>query len=174
MDPLVTAVIAFGFAVLFGTAAMTKLRNFERFRSALRNYALFPSSLETVVSVMIVFVEIVLAIGWLLGFYMAPTAIASALLLGLYGAGMATNLVRARSYIDCGCGRAEQPLSWALVVRNALYMTAALAVLIPANERTLGWFDMGLATFALLILVLMERTAMALLANMSQTAAWRT
>ena len=167
MDPLVTAVIAFGFAVLFGTAAMTKLRDFERFRSALRNYALFPSSLEPLVSVMIVFVEIVLAIGWLLGFYMA-------LLWGLYGAGMATNLVRARSYIDCGCGRAEQPLSWALVVRNALYMTAALAVLIPANERTLGWFDMGLATFALLILVLMERTAMALLANMSQTAAWRT
>ena len=68
MDPLVTAVIAFGFAVLFGTAAMTKLRDFERFRSALRNYALVPSSLEPLVSVMIVFVEIVLAIGWLLGF----------------------------------------------------------------------------------------------------------
>ena len=174
MDSLVKAVITLGFAVLFATAAMTKLRDFEHFRSALRNYALFPSSLELPVSVMIVFVEIGLAIGWLLGFYTARIAIASALLLSLYGAGMATNLVRSRSYIDCGCGRAEQPLSWALVARNGLYVTAALVVLMPTNERPLGWADMGLAAFALFVLVLMERTVMALLANMSQTAAWRT
>ena len=174
MDPLVTAVIAFGFTVLFGTAAIMKLRDFSRFRSALREYALFPSSLAPLVSVMIVFSEIVLAVVWLLGLYRAPAAIASALLLGVYGIGMATNLVRARSYIDCGCGRAEQPLSWPLVARNVLYMSAALAVLIPASERSLGWFDMGLALFVLLILVVMERTATTLIANISQTAAWRT
>jgi hypothetical protein len=53
-------------------------------------------------------------------------------------------------------------------------MSAALAVLIPASERSLGWFDMGLALFVLLILVVMERTATTLIANISQTAAWRT
>ena len=45
---------------------------------------------------------------------------------------MAINIQRGRTTIECGCGGAAQPLSWALVVRNGLLASIGLtALLLP-------------------------------------------
>jgi len=51
------------------------------------------------------------------------------------------NLLRGRSYIDCGCGGAAHPLSWGLVARNGVLAVAALGVSGATVERPLVWLD---------------------------------
>jgi hypothetical protein len=46
-------------------------------------------------------------------------------MLGVYATGMAVNIRRGRTTIECGCGGAGQPLGWPLVIRNLVLMAIA-------------------------------------------------
>jgi len=66
-------------------------------------------------------------------------ALATAALLIVFAVAMAINVMRGRTYIDCGCFRQgmKQPLSWLLVLRNiglaaAAVLTAAVLPSVPA------------------------------------------
>ncbi|MBW2726382.1 MAG: methylamine utilization protein MauE, partial [Deltaproteobacteria bacterium] len=83
----------------------------------------------------------------------------AALLLGVYSAAIAVNLVRGRRGIDCGClgPAADQSISPALLGRNAILVAGALAAMLPAGHRSLHWVDSltfvaGLATLSLLFI----------------------
>jgi Methylamine utilisation protein MauE len=53
---------------------------------------------------------------------------------------MAINLMRGRTYIDCGCFDASlrQPLRWSLVVRNAL-LVLLLAIAAQSRDAAQAW-----------------------------------
>jgi ABC-type phosphate transport system permease subunit len=71
-------------------------------------------------------------------------AIIAALLL-VYAGGMAINILRGRTHIDCGClgfGTSRASLGWELVARNILLGAVALAVFaLPVVPRALGAID---------------------------------
>lgn len=166
MDPLIRLVTALCLALLFGTAAVAKIRDLRRFRATLADYALLPPVLLTPFTWLVPALEGLLALAWLAGFGGPLLAGASAALLAGYAAAMAANLLRGRTDFGCGCSFGKDDrVTWWLVLRNAVLAVAALPAAMPVGDRSLGGADFALAGAALPALVLLYLAAQQLIAN---------
>ncbi len=96
IDPLFAKLVAIGMGLLLAAAAWHKWASFERFVAVLRDYELLPPSFARPAAVAVVFTEAALAIGWLGGFMSSQTAVVTAVMLSIYGAAIAVNLLRRR------------------------------------------------------------------------------
>jgi methylamine utilization protein MauE len=173
VDPVVIAILRAGLALLFGAAALHKLRDAAEFRAVLAEYRVLPESILHFAVWAVPAGEAAVAAAAL-----APGragAAAAAVLLTSYGAAIALNLARGRRAIDCGClGPGQsQPLSWALVARNAVLAAGALACLFPAAPRRLVWLDAATIAAAVGCLVLFWLGAHRALALRPRSAALR-
>lgn len=179
IDPLIPRIIAVGFSLMLIGAAWHKLAGRQSFRAVLEDYRLFPAVSLNILSWLVPAVEATLAAAWL--FFLAPAVVAGAamatsLLLAAYATAIAINLRRDRAYISCGCGFApgieEQPLSWALVVRNLLLIALALVALLPQAQRSLGLADHAVLVLALLVTALLYSAVTQLLRNRTAHRSW--
>jgi len=170
IDPVWSLALRAGLALLLASAAVAKLRDLGGFTAALAGYRLLPAALAAPAAAVFVAVELLLAAGLWLNPLRAACALGAALLLSLYGIAIALNLARGRRDIDCGCGGplARQPLSEALVLRNALLVGAALAAALPLAPRALGWLDLWTLTSAVAATAVLYSAANALLARPGQ------
>ncbi len=102
----------------------------------------------------------------LLPFTRVPALSVAALLLLVYGAAMALNLLRGRRDIDCGCAGAGQlhRLSAALVLRNVLLAVAALAAA-GASAEPAHWTGWLFGFLCAVVSALLYASVNALLAN---------
>jgi hypothetical protein len=165
MDPVPHLALRAALALLFLSAAAHKLRDGAAFRARLTAYDLLPARAVPAAAVLPIGAELLAAVwcAW-------PTASPAwgagpALLLAAYSAAIAINLVRGRAHIDCGCGAESQPLSGALVVRNALLIAALLLVAGPPRPRALVWFDIVTAAALLMAMCLLYAAVNRALAN---------
>lgn len=140
-DPAAAGIVVGATALILFGAAWHKLSEPHAFLSSLAAYRLVPAPALDAAAKLVPIAEAALGVGLLIPVTRTAALIGSAALFLLYAAAIAVNLLRGRSYIDCGCGGASHPLSWGLVVRNAVLAGAALAVSGPTAERTLGWLD---------------------------------
>lgn len=135
-NPAALLAIRVFLALVFATAALSKLGHAEEFYGVVRNFRILPDGGSRVTALLLPVVEIAVAAGLLIGATAVPAALAAAALLAVFGAAIAVNVLRGRTWIDCGCFRngLKQQIGWALVARNALMAGAALAVagLLPA------------------------------------------
>jgi hypothetical protein len=179
LDPLIVEVISIGLGLMFLVAAFHKLNDSTQFRLTLIEYQLLPGPLVPLVSRIIPVVEIVLGGSWIFSFFdQSVTAIASAILLGIYAAAVGINIFRGRVHFDCGCGfggksKQEQYLSGGLVLRNLVLGAAALLSLLPVANRPIGLGDYLTLTATLLALALLFAAANQLLANRAAINTWR-
>jgi len=177
IDPLVDKAIALAFALLLGTASWHKLADHAAFRAVLRDYRLLPEALLTPASRTVPVAEALLAVAWLAGAAKQPVAVATAALLGLYAIAIAVNLVRGRVHIDCGCGfgtaHRDQPISWWLVLRNALLVALTLVTMLPVTGRGLGGFDWVTLVASLVAAAVLYAGAGQLLDNRAAMRSWR-
>ncbi len=178
LDPLVLKLVSIAFGLLFLLAAVHKLTARQEFRAALVAYKLLPHALVAPVSIFVPILEALLGVAWLLALQPVFVAFASAVLLFGYTSAIAINLFRGRVHIDCGCGMASsagrgQQLSWGLVARNAILISAALAATLPASERTIGVIDYITLVAGLLAIVLLYGAANQLLNNGAAIGTWR-
>jgi hypothetical protein len=143
MDPVVDATLRAALALLFGAAAMHKLRDLRRFRATLADYQLVPLRFVPLVALGLAGIEAIAAATLVATPARRATALAAAALLLVYGAAIGINLVRGRRHIDCGCAgpAASRPLSGWLVARNVLLAALALAGTAPLQPRPLLWID---------------------------------
>jgi hypothetical protein len=146
IDPAVEAALRAALALLFAVSALHKLRDPEAFRAALEDYRLLPASLGRAAAAALPPAEALTAAALAAGGPGALRALGpllAAALLALYSGAIALNLARGRRQLDCGClgPSLRQPLSPALLARNALLAAAALACLLVPSERTLVWLD---------------------------------
>lgn len=142
IDPLIAIVIATSLAILFLLAARHKLGDPIRFEAQLAAYRLVPDRLLTPVARSLPWVEVAVAAGMLFAVTRPMAGWAAAGLLMMYALGMAVNLWRGRSKIDCGCGGTPQPLSTWLLLRNAILASGALLLSAPVATRPLDPLDM--------------------------------
>ncbi len=141
MDPVVAVTLRAALALLFASAAVHKLRDRAAFRATLAEYRIMPAAAVPIVATLVVGTE--LAIAALLVAVPAAGAVGAAALLGAYATAIATNLLRGRRHIDCGCAgfAARRPIGAWLVARNLLLAAAALSTLAPGAARVFVWVD---------------------------------
>ncbi len=162
LDPLIFRLIAMLFALLLIMAGAHKLGDRLRFQGILSNYQILPEHLVGLVSRIVPVVEILIGLGWVFARRIELVSAATAALLMAYALAMGINLLRGRSYIDCGCGfnsvRTKhangdiQQLSMWLVFRNlALIALAILANsgITPRSFAAVDYFSIIAATLAL-------------------------
>jgi hypothetical protein len=143
IDPVLSAVVASGLALLFATAALHKLADWPRFRAALEDYRIAPLWLAPGLAVAVVMLEIVVAALLPVPTWRPAAALLAAGLLASYAAGIGVNLRRGRTSIDCGCfgPAARNPIGSWMVIRNVLLAVLALAAALPVTTRPLTALD---------------------------------
>ena len=141
IDPAFSLAWRLSLALLLAAAATQKLRDLGAFREALAAYRLVPERASGVAAAALVAAEIESACALVL--FPEFGGLAAAALLALYSLAIGVNLARGRREIDCGCfGPAlRQPLSLALVARNAVLIALAGACALPVVPRALGPLD---------------------------------
>ena len=162
LDPTLVLAAALVLAAVFGTAGPPKLAARDAFAGVLANYRLLPDRLVTPVALVLPGLEIAVALGLLLPATRPPAALGACLLLLLFAAAMAVNLLRGRSDIDCGCaiGLLRERIGWPLVARNLLL--AVVALLLAWGRpvaRALEWLDFVSIAAALASLLLLHAAA---------------
>lgn len=107
-------------ALVFLNAALGKLRHHLTFQGVVSNYRLLPEMAVPGFAMLLPPAELTVAAALLFAPSFWPE-LSAAMLLLLFGAAMAVNILRGRRHIDCGCFQStlKQTLSWTLVVRNA-------------------------------------------------------
>ncbi|MFO1048440.1 MAG: MauE/DoxX family redox-associated membrane protein [Geminicoccaceae bacterium] len=161
LDPTLALAAALVLAAVFGAAGPPKLAARDAFAGVLANYRLLPDRLVAPVALLLPCLEIAVAAGLLIPATRPLAALGAGLLLLLFAAAMAVNLLRGRSDIDCGCaiGRLRERIGWPLVARNLVLATVALLLVVgtPAS-RALGWLD-GVSVIATVAAALLLHAA---------------
>jgi hypothetical protein len=174
IDPVVGLTCRILAAVIFGSAALGKVRDFARFTGVLRDYQVMPARCVVPAAMIVIVTEgfITLTI-WFSTLRAIAVGVAIALLAS-YALAIALNLWRGRREIDCGCsfggigeGGTGEPISWVLPFRNGLLALVCLIAGLPeARELSLpGW---GVAVVAATVLTICYRAWGVLLANRPQ------
>lgn len=144
-EPLLTWGLRAFLALLFATAALSKLQNLEEFYGVVRNFRLIPDGASRVVAFVLPVAELAVAVGLMIRPLTIPAAMTAAAMLVGFGVAIAINVIRGRTSIDCGCMRQgmKQPISWALVLRNAgLALLALGLVQMLPGVRVAGLADL--------------------------------
>lgn len=165
IDPAIHTLIAIGLAVLFGTAAVHKVRSPAMFVATLADYRLLPPQLSSAAAVLLIALEFALAAGLLWPATRGLGGIAGASLLLVYAAAIAINLRRGRRHLDCGCTLQHRPIGGWMVTRNSVLAAAALLLVIPMSSRTIQSTDVATIVAALCVIVLLYAAADLLLAR---------
>ena len=183
LDPLLFQLIAVSFCLLLVAAGLHKLADRLRFQGILTAYQVLPAFLLAPLSLLIPLLEIVLGLSWAIGWQTGLVSMATASLFAVYGTAMSVNLMRGRSYIDCGCGLSSakahsednsvQQLSVWLVSRNILLIGFALAAGASMNARSFAVLDYFSLIAATLALVFIYGAFHQLLVNHNAIDSWR-
>lgn len=142
IDPLLPLVVSTALALLFFMAARHKLSDNRRFEAHLAAYQLVPESLLRISARSLPWLEMSLVFMLLIPYTRPLAAYLAATLLVVYALAMAVNLSRGRAEIDCGCGDTPQPLSYWLIIRNAVLAAGSLMLVVPVLERAITTIDL--------------------------------
>ena len=148
VDPVVSWIAALAIALLFAAAALHKLRDWSRFSGILADYRLLPPALVTPGAALIVLLEVA-TVALLVAPALRPVGgLLAGTLLVVYAVGIAINLRRGRTTLDCGCVSAghRRRIHRSMVVRNLLLAASMLLVVVPPTAR--GFTPLDLLTVA--------------------------
>lgn len=152
VDPLIAWIAIACIATLFAHAALAKFTDAALTEQQLHAYGV-PMGLLPLVGKALPAAEALAAVLLLTPWRTAGAALAVALLL-LYAGAMAWQRLQGRTP-DCGCGGAPLPVSWALVVRNALLAALAIVAAAPMAPRAMALADFLVVVAALLLATLL-------------------
>lgn len=167
-EPVVEIFVRGFLVLLFGGAALSKLRRGEEFFGVVRNFRILPERLVRPCAVTLPWAELAIAAALLIDATAPYAALAAGALLTVFGVAIGINVLRGRKAIDCGCFRngLKQPLSWTLVGRNLLLAGAsfALATNLPSSRGPeLAELAIGAAAASLAMLLYFSASLLAAL-----------
>jgi uncharacterized membrane protein YphA (DoxX/SURF4 family) len=123
----ILALLRIGLGALFVYSAATKLPDMASLADSVSNYRLLPGVLVPLFSVALVGMELLAGLSLVVGVAARAAACWIALMLFAFIAALSQALIRGID-LSCGCfGSTDvEPVSWALVGRDALMLAAAL------------------------------------------------
>jgi uncharacterized membrane protein len=143
MDPSIALASRLLGTLVFGCAALGKLRHYTEFVGVVAHYRLLPAVVSTPVAQIVIGLELFVGAGLIIPTTTLAAAGCALVLLAVFIVAMSINLARGRVEIDCGCFQSalRQRLSAGLVVRNLVLMLLLSPVLIgpaaPAENALL-------------------------------------
>lgn len=175
MDPVITIIISISMSLLFGFAAVHKLRAIAVFRASMDGYQLIPRPLSGLVAVLLIVTELLAAMLVLVPSTRTTGFALMAALLFIYTAGISINLLRGRHDIDCGCSgpASRHELSAWLVLRNLFLLGLVLLAAGWSAQRPLIWLDSLVVLFSVLVASGLYMSLNQLLAQAPRLAALR-
>lgn len=119
--------------VVFLYSAWGKFADVTGFARGLSAYQLLPVWAILPLTWLLPFLELFLALAFLVGWALPIVSLVAILLLIIFIAAIAINLRRGRT-ISCNChgSAAQTPISWGLVARNGLLLILALLLVVTA------------------------------------------
>jgi len=156
VDPAIGFLLVAVVALLFGSAALHKLRDLKRFDEIFAAYGVVGVISRWHLAWLVPVLELATALG-LLADVTRPYAVAlGALLLLSYAIAIGINLRRGRRDLACGCGGPDErrPIAPWMVWRNVLIALVVLSTLAPWSARPLGVTDAVTVVFGVLTLAL--------------------
>ena len=170
-DPVLVLATSIGLASLFFAAALHKLQQRSEFRAALEGYGVLSPAMVGPALRLIPLAEAATALGLLLPQTRSLAALSGAALLLAYAAAMTLVVVQGRRTLDCGCslGGASQPVSAALIVRNAILALLALNAARATESRELFLYDWALVVLMALVGIVLYAIVNALVASQATT-----
>lgn len=175
IDPVLARACGAALAVILIVGAWQKLRDMAVFEASVELYRLLPETLVPVFARLFPVLEAMAGVALLFDVSRGFGLVLGLLVLGCATAGVAINVARGHTEIDCGCGGAEghTRLSWLLVVRNTVLIVLLVAGAQTGSDRGLVWIDyLSVAGGTLMLLTLYE-AANQLLANHPHLAQMR-
>lgn len=150
---LLTSVV--GIALL--VAGMSKLRDLEAHARVVMGYKILPAPLAARVGRALPFIEIALGGAMIARVGLPYTAWAVAALFVGYASGLAVNLARGRTELDCGCfafgGHDAPSISWWHVARALAFSAAAVLGLAVPGPTSFAEVATGLAIGGLAVVL---------------------
>lgn len=173
LDPVLSYTLTLSFSFLFMMASLNKWQYRQQFLAVLTQYQVVPTKLLNITSLALPLIEAAISIGLLIEITRAFAAMGAMALLLAYALGMALNLHRGATQLDCGCNlspnrRETTLISKGLVGRNFILLMLAQPMLLPVTERTMSIADGGLILFGVVMLSLAYATINQLLHNHSR------
>jgi hypothetical protein len=156
LDPAVGLLLGATFALLFGSAAVHKLRDLRRFGEIFSAYGVVPVVSRWRLSWLVPVLELGVAVGVLVDASRLYAVAVGIVLLLMYAAAIGINLRRGRRDLACGCGGPDErrPIAAWMVWRNVVLSLGLASTLAPWAVRPLGFTDAVTVTFGLLTLAL--------------------
>jgi hypothetical protein len=156
LDPAVGLLLVATFALLFGSAAVHKLRDWRRFDEIFAAYGLVPAISRWRLSWLVPALELAVAVGLLADVSRPYAVFAGCVLLVAYASAIGINLRRGRRDLACGCGGPDErrPIAPWMVWRNVVLALGLVSTLVPWTGRTLVFMDAVTVIFGLLTLAL--------------------
>lgn len=150
LDPVYSLTIAILIAFVFAAAGIHKTLNFSHHAGVVADYRVVPALVVPLLAPLIIVLEFAVVVLVLIPETRSAGVILTASLLSIYIFSIALNLVRGRTFIDCGCSwgsQGHQISAW-LIVRNLLMVIVTLIAILPVADRSLQLLDWVLAAFA--------------------------
>jgi uncharacterized membrane protein YphA (DoxX/SURF4 family) len=156
IDPAVGLLLACVVALLFGSAAVHKLRDLRGFDEIFAAYGVAGAISRWRLAWLVPVLELVTAVGLLIDATRLYAAVLGAVLLVSYALAIGINLRRGRRDLACGCGGPDErrPIASWMVWRNVLIALVVLSALVPWSGRPLGVTDGVTVVFGVLTLAL--------------------
>ena len=154
LDPVIGALLAGCYALLFASAALHKLLDLPRFAAVVDAYALLPGIGRLALAVPLS--ELAAGVGVLWSVTRPWAGLAGSALLAGYAFAIAVNLRRGRTDLACGCGgpNERRPIAPWMVWRNLALALLLCGAVLPWGHRPM------LATDALTITAALASAAL--------------
>jgi hypothetical protein len=116
---------------------------------------------------LVAMVETGIALSLLVSQWRETGLVAAATLLLAYATLMASEILRGRAGMQCGCAGPDSQLgiSWALVVRNSICAALAVLALSASTLVEVSWLGVGLSGFVAMFMALVYLTSEQIISN---------
>ena len=116
---------------------------------------------------LVAMVETAIALSLLVSQWREIGLVAAATVLLVYAILMASEILRGRAGMQCGCAGPDSQLgiSWALVVRNSICAALAALALSASTLVEVSWLGVGLAGFVAMFMALVYLTSEQIISN---------
>ena len=136
--PVIALICRLTLGIVFLYAGIEKIIAPQEFAMAVYNYRLLPDWAVNMLAVILPWLEVFLATGFIAGIYVRGASSLSSLLFLIFAIALTINLVRGLD-ISCGCfGGSSGNISWSYLIRDTSLL--AMSVFTLFCDRGWGYF----------------------------------